>query len=151
MLGMYGEEIAPYVAAGLAVGIFYKWFWSGDVKPDPWEQTSPPTEENEDEEPCCQRCLEIVPVGPRFCPKGGAIADPLGGYLPFINALTLGDATRSGLSEKGRLRLIVWIGLGMMALATLPIYLPLFPLSLVVIPVYPILYAANRRRMSQAT
>jgi hypothetical protein len=151
MLGMYGEEIAPLVAGLLAVGMFYKWFWAGDIKPDPWESDEATSENTDDDEPACQRCLNVVPVGNRFCPDCGAIADPLCGYLPFINALALGDVTRRGLNEQGHLRPLIWSGLALIALATIPFYVPFYPYSFLGVPIYLLLFAMNRRRMRVPT
>ena len=60
MLASYGEGVGAAVAVGLAVGIFYRWFWSGELAPDPWEQNDD-SEDTEDEESLYQRCRRPDP------------------------------------------------------------------------------------------
>lgn len=138
MFGMYGEEIAPLVAGGVALGMFYKWFWAGEIDPDPWESPEQSKAEDDEDEPACQRCLSIVLPESGFCPKCGAIIDPLCAFLPLASCFALGDVIRSGLYTKGPLGPLIWWGYSLIALANFSCYAPL----------YLFFFARNRRRLS---
>ena len=147
MLGTYyGEEIAPVVAGALIVGVLYRWFWAGDIEPDPWESTEFPKEENGEEEPICQRCLRIIVPGHLSCPNCGAVVNSLCGFVPMACYFAIGDAFRSGIFTKGPLKPLLWWGYSLMALAILLPFVPLF--SLLLAPVYMFFFVRNRRILS---
>ena len=106
ILASYERELGAVVALGLAVGILYRWFFAGELEPDPWENTEE-REESDDDEPVCQRCLKPISLLDRGCNNCGAITTPLAAFMPFPAYLNLGDVMRAGLDQQHAKRIVL--------------------------------------------
>lgn len=138
ILASYGEEVGAVVAIGLAVGVFLRWFWSGDLEPDPWEQ-SDETEECEDEEPVCQRCLQPVSLLDRGCNNCGAMTSPIAAFAPFPASLSVGDAMRAGIYQRHPKRIVLF---GC-------IFISLIEFTILA-PIYIYFFFRNRRKLAES-
>ncbi len=142
---MYGEQIVSVVVPLIVIGILHRWYWSGDLKPDPWEQVADREETAEDDQPVCQRCLDLTKPGLLFCPNCGATVDSLTGMMPWINALALGDVMREGVTMRERRLPATQIGLFLMLIAAsmiVPFGLFLF------LPAYMYFYFSHGREVA---
>jgi len=143
---MYGEQILLFAVPLVVLGVLYRWFWAGEIEPDPWEQVKDKDENNEEEEQICQRCLNLTAPGRLFCPNCGASVDSVTAMMPWVSALALGDVMRSGVHLGRHPSSIVRIGFLLTVFAVVIVY---FPVGLFLFaPAYLYLYFRNSRNQA---
>lgn len=145
---MYGEQILWFAVPLIVLGVLYRWFWAGELEPDPWEQSEEKEESKDEGEPICQRCLNLTAPGRLFCPNCGASLDSVTAMMPWVSALALGDVMRSGVHCGRHPSSIVRIGC---LLSVFAVAIAFFPLGLFLFaPAYLYLYYRNSRRQAVA-
>ena len=109
------------------VALYRVFLWLREAKrtPDPWGPDIEAALEAPDAEPLCHDCLTQQQHNGWFCPECGAAVGRYCNWLPGVYIFSMGEALRSGVTERLRVTWVVVMGYVLISLHTLACLAPI--------------------------
>ena len=109
---------------------FIRWFLSGPIRPDPWEDRVAAEIANDETTPLCHRCL--VPNEPlaNFCSQCGAPVGEYTNWLPYPCLFSIGHTLRLGTSGEFKHSPLTITGFFLFSFAEYAVFAPIYWFSL---------------------
>lgn len=124
------ENLVAIVAiAGLVFGLIWKVgqsVYNSTTPPDPWDETTAASIENEEATPLCHKCLSPHNTSEDFCPDCGAPVGTYTNWLPYPYLFSIGHSLRIGTNGEFRRSPLTIVGFLFLSLVEFSLFVPLY-------------------------
>ena len=146
--GAYSSElevgyIAATVLACYGLWAFIRWFFTGPLRPDPWDDRIEAEIARDEAVPLCHRCLASHESLANFCSQCGAPVGQYTNWLPFPRLFSIGYTLRLGTSGDFKHSPMVIAGFFLLSIAEHDVFAPVYWFSF--------LWGLFRRRQPNST